>query len=386
MKRILTTVVLALVVASGSAFAQNPEAAKAADASPLNPKYRPALYAELPDDMYGPDAQYYDAKSQTLYLSVPNFLFGESDLPKTSSFIVKVNKDGSVEKLYEFPILPGETKIGAMGIDKGPDGALYVCDNQYFFDSNFKSRVWRLQMKNGKLIGKPELVVEGLKVANAILFDGDFVYVTDTILDEPGKYGSGGVWRFDVADVLAAGKGTNPAIDVARPADKPATDPRLIVVEDSVDIRGNNCGADGICRDSKGVFYFGNYGDGAFYRFRYDAANNVEKVEKLFAAGEPMRSVDGICFDPKTNKVYITDSARNAVWAVPAVDWGETPNIEKIWENDDTDGTDGALDLPCECRVVDGKLIISNQDCPVGATGKCQATDKPYSLSVISLE
>ena len=353
---------------------------------PVDEKHRPSLFATLPDDMYGPDAQYYDAKTETLYLSVPNFLFGESDLPKTSSFIVKINKAGEVKKAYEFPILDGEVKIGAMGIEMGPDGNLYVCDNQYFFDSNFKSRVWRVRLKDGDPVGAPELVVSGLKVANAILWDGDWVYVTDTILDEPGKYGSGGIWRFAASDILAAGSdASHAAIDVTRDDSKPR-DPRLIVVEDSVNIRGNNCGADGLCRDKDGVFYFGNYGDGAFYRFRFDAEHNVDKVEKLFAAGEPMRSVDGICFDPKTNKVYITDSAQNAVWAVKAVAWNEKPTLERVWENDDTDGSDGLLDLPCECRVVDGKLIITNQDCPVGDTGKCQATDKPYSLSAISLE
>lgn len=65
--------------------------------------------------------------------------------------------------------------------------------------------------------------------------------------------------------------------------------------------------------------------DGAFYRFRLAADGKVEKVEKIFAAGEPTQSVDGIDYDAKTGKVYITDSARNAVWAVAAVDWSKKP-------------------------------------------------------------
>lgn len=380
--RQLTIAVLALLVVSSACAAQGADNSK----YPIDEKHRPSLFVSLPDDMYGPDALYYDEKTEILYLTVPNFLFGESDLPETSSFIVMINKDREIKKAYEFPIFEGETKIGAMGLDMGPDGHLYICDNQYFFDTDFKSRVWRVRLENGNPVGEPELVVSGLKVANAILWDGDWVYVTDTILDEPGKYGSGGVWRFAASDILKAGSDeAHGAIDVRRDDSKPR-DPRLIIVEDTVNIRGNNCGADGICRDENGVFYFGNYGDGAFYRFRFDSANNVEKVEKIFDAGEPMRCTDGICYDPKTNKVYITDSAQNAIWAIKAVPWDETPTIERIWENDDTDGTDGLLDLPCECRVVDGKLIISNQDCPVGDTGKCQATDKPYSLSIISLE
>ena len=351
----------------------------------LDEKYRPSVYAELPDDLYGPDALCWNESTQTLYLTVPNFLFEEnSPLPKTSSFLTKINPDGTVEKLYEFPIRDGEVKIGAMGIDFGPDGNLYVCDNQYFFDTNYKSRVWRLVMKEGKPTDL-QLAVSGLKVANAILFDGDAVFVTDTILDEPGKYGSGGVYRFSTEEMLAAGTDeAHPAITVEPFADG-KRDERLIIVEDAVDVRGNNCGADGICRDSAGIYYFGNYGDGAFYRFRFGADGKPE-VEKIHAAGEKFRSVDGICYDPVTDRVYISDSADNAIRFFAPKPWGEKIVFETLWENGDTDGADGSLDLPCECRVVGGKLIISNQDVGVGTTGKCQATDKPYTLSAISLE
>lgn len=350
-------------------------------AAPLNEKYRPMLYAELPDDCYGPDALCYDAKSKSLYLSVPNFLFGESELPKTASFLTKVGADGSVEKIFEFPIREGEVKIGSMGIEFGPDGNLYVCDNQYFFDPNYKSRVWRVPFADGKPTGEFQLVADGLKVANAILWDERGVFVTDTILDEPGKYGSGGIWLFPADEFLRAGTNEeNPPIHVAVTGD-----PRMIIIEDCDDIgRENTCGADGICRDSKGIYYFGNYGDGGFYRFRFGDDGKPE-VEKVHRGGELFRCVDGICYDPVTDKVYITDSADNSIWTLQPAAWGEPVKFEKLWENGDTDGADGSLDLPCECRVVEGKLIITNQDCPVGASGKNRATDKPYSLSAIAL-
>ena len=361
-----------------------PEAAPEADpeaAAPLDEKYRPSLYVSLPDDMYGPDALCYDAASKSLYLSVPNFLFGESDLPKTASFLAKISADGTVEKAFEFPIRDGEVKIGCMGIEFGPDGHLYVCDNQYFFDPDYKSRVWRLPFADGKPTGDLQLVVDGLKVANAILWDERGAMVTDTILDEPGKYGSGGVWLFPTDAMLQAGTDAeHPPIKVERTGDS-----RLILIENCDDIgRGNNCGADGICRDSAGIFYFGNYGDGGFYRFRI-GDDGMQEVEKIHRGGELFRCVDGICYDPGTDKIYITDSADNSVWSLKAVAWGDPVTFEKVWENGDTDGADGSLDLPCECRVVEGKLVITNQDCPVGTSGKNQATDKPYSLSAITL-
>ncbi|MBQ2684405.1 MAG: SMP-30/gluconolactonase/LRE family protein [Thermoguttaceae bacterium] len=359
---------------------------KAADtAEAVEEKYRPFVYCDLPDDFYGPDAQCYVEATKTLYLSVPNFLnAGDTSLPETTSYLLKINPDGTAEKLFEFPIYPGEVKIGAMGIDMGPDGNLYVCDNQYFFDTNFKSRLWRLVMKDGVPTGDLQLVMSGIKVANAIMWDGDKVFVTDTILDEEGKYGSGGVWCFSAEEILKAGTDEeHPPIAVTQFTGA-QRDERLIIVEDAEDVRGNNCGADGICKGNDDIYYFGNYGDGAFYRFRFDADGKPE-VQKIHRAGELFRCVDGICFDKKTSKIYITDSADNSIWSCEVGGWDDPYKFEKLWENDDTDGTGGLLDLPCECRVVDGILTISNQDMGVGETGKCQATDKPYTLSGIKL-
>ncbi|MBO7680674.1 MAG: SMP-30/gluconolactonase/LRE family protein, partial [Thermoguttaceae bacterium] len=173
------------------------EGSSGAPAEQSQEKYRPFIYCNLPDDFYGPDAQCYVEATKTLYLSVPNFLNpGDTSLPETTSYLLKISPDGTAEKLFEFPINPGEVKIGAMGIDMGPDGNLYVCDNQYFFDTDFKSRLWRLVMKDGVPTGDLQLVMSGIKVANAVMWDGDKVFVTDTILDEEGKYGSGGVWCF----------------------------------------------------------------------------------------------------------------------------------------------------------------------------------------------
>ncbi len=351
------------------------------DAKEPNPLYKPSIYAVLPDDMFGPDALCWDAVHRNLYLSVPNFTFDPASPLKAPACLALIRSDGSVEKQFDFPVMDGMKSTGCMGIDFGPDGNLYVCDNQYFFNPEWKSRILRVIFRDGRPTGKVQVVVNGLKVANAILWDGNRVFVTDTILDEPGKYGSGGIWMFSKEELLSAGTDAkHPAIQVAKRGDK-----RLILVADCDDIgRNNNCGADGITKDKNGIYYFGNYGDGGMFRFRFDNQGKAE-MQKIHPGGKFFRCVDGICFDPETNKVYITDSADNAIWAFTPPKWGESVNFERIWENEDTDGADGSLDLPCECRVVDGRLIITNQDVGVGSGGKCQKTDKPYTLSVIEI-
>lgn len=364
-----------------TAFGALQNGAFAADDQPtLAEKYRPFVYAELPDDMFGPDALCWNEATRTLYLTVPNFAFGNENLPKAGPCLVKLNEDGSVEKLLDFPQTEGFAPTGSMGIDFGPDGNLYVCDNQYFSDPNYKSRLLRVVFADGKPTGEVQTVVEGFKVANAVFWDGERVFVTDTILDEPGKYGSGGVYMFSKTEILDAGTSAEkPAIRLAK-----TNDPRLILVADAEDVRGNNCGADGITKDESGVYYFGNYGDGAMWRFRFDE-NGKATMKQICKAGEFCRSVDGICFDPKTDKVYITDSAENAIWACSTPDWDAPVEFELIWENDDTDGADGSLDLPCECRVVDGLLLVVNQDVGVAPTGKNLTVDKPYTVSAIKV-
>jgi hypothetical protein len=58
--------------------------------------------------------------------------------------------------------------------------------------------------------------------------------------------------------------------------------------------------------------------------------------------------------------------------------------VRTLWENDDTDGSDGLIDQTAECVVRDGKLIIANFDWPFPGL-KNQKFDKPYTISVIDL-
>lgn len=270
-----------------------------------------------------------------------------------------------------------------MGLDFGPDGHLYVCDNQYFYDKDHKSRILRVLMDSDeKPTGEVQVVVDGLKLANAVLWTENRMLVSDTFLDiENGNYGTGGLWSFTKEEVIKAGADTdNPTVKVA----PNGTDSHLVfkspVAKNS---RDDNGGLDGLTCVGD-VVYTGNWGDGAVYRLTFDADGRAA-VEEIHKAGEVFGCCDGMFYDKTTNKIYVNDSQQNAIRAFAPIAAGEKPTFEVIWENGDTDGTAGLLDQPAECVVIGNKLIIANFDWPFPGL-KNTTVDTPYSLSVITLD
>ncbi len=268
-----------------------------------------------------------------------------------------------------------------MGLDMGPDGHLYVCDNQYFFDKDHKSRVLRVVMDGDTPTGKVEVVADGLKLANALLWTADKMYVSDTFLDLPEKFGAGGIWAFAKDEALKAGTEGNETIML-----KPnGEDPRLIVKEEVAKVgRDDNAGFDGIATGPDGTLYAGNFGNGALYAIRFDGEGKP-LVEMIHDAGDVFACCDGIFYDKETDRIYINDSAANAIRAFKPTQPGEKAVLELVWENGDTDGADGSLDQPCECVVIDGKMYIVNFDWPFPAM-KNTKFDLPSTISVIDLK
>lgn len=343
----------------------------------------PKIFANLPEDLHNPDGLTVSDDQQTIFMCCPNFNGRPNDEGKKlhGAFLVSFDLQGNFEKLLEFPILEETGQFGAMGLDFGPDGHLYVCDNQYFFKKDHKSRIVRVIMDGKKPTGEIQIVATGLKLANAILWMEDKMLVSDTFLDLEGKYGAGGIWMFTKDEALKAGTTDNPPITVQ----PNGTDPRLVVIEESEKIgRGDNAGADGMTCTPDGIVYFGNFGDGAMYRVEFDA-NNKPTCEKIHKAGEVFTCCDGIFYDKRTDKVYINDSEKNAIRAFKPVKAGEKPTFELIWENDDTDGSNGLLDQPCECVVIGDRMIICNFDWTFPGL-KNTKFDAPYTMSEIQLK
>ncbi|MDR0705028.1 MAG: hypothetical protein LBF88_08570 [Planctomycetaceae bacterium] len=359
--------------------------------SAKNAARKPNVFSKLPEKLHNPDGMTVNDKTGTLFLSCPNFNRRPDDKGAkiNPGYLVKVNPDGTTENVLTFEEIeniqvPSTKQIGPMGLDFGPDGHLYVCDNQYFFDTTNKSRILRVLMDGDKPTGKVEVVVEGIKLANAILWLEDKVLLTDTFLDLEGEFGSGCVWKFGKDEILKAGSGENPPVKL-NPLKKVEDDPHCVTIQTVKKIPGGgNGGPDGITADSDGIVYFGNFGNGEMYRLVFNAEGKGT-VDIIHPAGEYFHCCDGIYFDKVTNKVYVTDSASNAVHAFTPPKAGESAVFETIWESPNTDGADGSLDQPCEPIVIGKKLIIANFDWPFPELLNT-ASEEPSTLSVIELE
>ena len=337
--------------------------------------FKPKLYVNLPEWCHNPDGMTVNKETGLVYLNCPNFnnmTDGKKEFAPTLSSIDKV---GKLEKLLEYPPLEETGQCGPMGLCFGPDGNLYVCDNQYFHNTDHKSRILRVDMKDGKPTGKITPVVEGLKLANAVMWTNNEMWVTDTFLDFPGEFGIGGLWRFKGDEIL---KQTQPLKVLPNGQDK-----HLVVKEKVKKIgREDNGGADGMTVDGNGVIYFGNFGDGVMYAVTVDG--DAVKCTKILD-DERYQCCDGIFYDAACNLIFINDSMKNAIHVMfPLREGGTQARLFTLWENDDTDGSDGLLDQPCECVVRDGKMIIANFDWPFPGL-KNKAFNKPHTISVIDL-
>ena len=324
------------------------------------------LFSLLPEYCNTPDALALWKEKGLLLLSVPNF--NDTRYP---GVIMSLDEQGNYSLFYPTPVHPETGKSAPMGLEFGPDGNLYYADNQYFFDKNNKSSVMRINMKNGKPVSC-EPIIENLRLANAVRWSGNYLYVTETFLDldETGKTGWGAIYRVSL-DEMNQGC-------VKLHTNKTVEDKHLIAKEKSIpNHRKDIAGFDGMCFDGAGNLYTGNFGDGKFYKITIDKNQQVVSCKVISTA---LTCIDGICYDPKRDVIYITDSEKNAVhcWNV------KTGKMSTLWENADTDGADGLLDQPCEPFVWNDKIIISNFDNPFPGL-KNKGYDKIHTLSVIYL-
>ena len=351
----------------------------------------PRLLANLPDYAPTPDGMAFDAEGN-LVVACPNYgSYAEgATKPSRPALFLRIDKDNKVHKWVECPVLAETGRACPMGIAFGPDGDMYVCDNQNWPTGNGKDgqinqgRLLRLRIKDDKVV-KTTVVASGISHPNGVRVHKGRLYVTVSMLPkvkDPSGLLVSAVYRFKLDDENIQVANTR--------ADK------NLLVELKTLNRDCQYGADGLVFDSKGNLYVGNFGDGALHKITFDASGKVTD-QSVFAKTDfntpmndpafaskmvqgKMRTTDGICIDEADN-IYVADFSNNAVAKVDPAG-----RITVLAQNGDTDGTGGLLDQPGEPIVRGRQLIVTCFDKVTGPDKVNTTHDKPYTISVIDLD
>ena len=323
----------------------------------------PKIAVQLPEKYNTPDGMVL-GRDNYIYVSIPNF--NNDSYPAK---VIKIAPDNTISEVCTLPKHPETGKIGPLGIDMGPDGHLYIADNQGMFDRNdHKSRLLRVIMRDGKAV-KVETLVEGMVQANAVVCHGDSIYITETTLDPDADPMPSGAYRFKYSEFTGSPVKVIPTDIKAGRIDKHLILTFLTYNKDW------KVGANGMGFDSKGSLYVCNFGDRSIYRYTFDRDGNIA-TETEFAKGDGMESTDGIKFDAYDN-IYVADFVGNAVHRVDPAG-----KVTTIWKNENNSGgTGGLLDKPSEVCLRDGKIYVANID--LEADGN--EADDLHTISVIDM-
>jgi sugar lactone lactonase YvrE len=281
---------------------------------------------------------------------------------------MKIDPQNRLSLHAECPVLEKTGRACPMGIDIGPDGALYVCDNQGWPgtpEGQNEGRILKLTIRDGQ-VKKTEVVAYGMSHPNGIKVHQGQLYVTQSLLPKiESRELVSGVYRFNVTDRDI--KVNNDAGD------------RSLLIQFKTLNMDCQYGLDGLSFDSKGNLFVGNFGDGTLHKITFEDDGSVASCEE-FAKSRRMRTTDGICMDADDN-IYVADFSENAVCKV-------TPRgkVTILARSPDCDGSQGGLDQPGEPIVRGNELIVSCFDMVTGPDKVNTGHDKPYTMAVITLD
>lgn len=364
---LLTLAGAALLASSCSSIPQAEDATQQTKMLPAI-SLTPQTFVTLdPSTCSVPDGLAIDANGDII-LAAPNYI----DYEKVKGArLFKIDKNRKVTEWFaDLPKHPDTGKVHPMGIEFGPDGNLYIADNQYFSDKNYKSRLLRVVMENGKPV-RCEVAASGFKLANAVRWHNNKVYVSDTHFDLKDKKDQSGVYAISL-DEMKKGE-----VKL-----KPDARDSHLVAQYTAKPSGSDAetdGADGVTFDKQGRMYSGRFGDGVISRTTFDDNGNPIKQETIVDDAS-INCCDGIICDKNTNTVYVTNSKRNSIHAYDV----DNNTFRIISENGNTTGANGQLDQPCEPLVIGDQLIIVNFDMPFPGM-KNTTHDQPIGISSIRL-
>ena len=136
------------------------------------------LFAELPKYVATPDGMAIDSEGN-LILACPNY--ADQTLP---GCILKIDKNKHIKKWVDVPRHPETGLASPMGIAFGPDGDLYVCDNQGWPGKPElvgRGRILRLRIRDNKVV-KTTVVANHMEHPNGMRIRNGYVYVTQSTM------------------------------------------------------------------------------------------------------------------------------------------------------------------------------------------------------------
>ena len=331
-------------------------------------KQTPKLFVSLPDYCPTPDGMEIDSEDN-LVVACPNY----ADKTKPAC-IIKIDKHGNVKKWFNVPTIPETGWASPMGLAFGPDGELFICDNQGWMgtpEGQFKGRILGCKVEGMGDTAKvtTRVIADGIEHPNGVRYHKGKLYVTNSLMtkvkDESGLLVSG-VYCFD------------PTVRNTVTVTNTKADPNLVL---TVLTYNKECqyGLDGIAFDKDGVMYLGNFGDGAVLRVELNAQNKVVSCETWAKDLKNLRTTDGLCFDKEGN-LYIADFSENAIAVVKP-----DSRVYRIAQSPDSDGAKGELDQPGEPIVWNGKLYITCFDCVTGPDKVNTKHQPPYTITTLEL-
>ena len=348
------------------------------------------LLVELPEICPTPDGMAMD-KDGNIIVACPNY--GDQSKP---AVLMKIDKDNKASLWAHVSTHPDTGVACPMGIDFGPDGDLFVCDNQGWVKANDKGRILRLRIRDGKVV-KTTVVADGMAHPNGIRVHKGKLYVTQSMLpkikgpqlfwhrridpNEPVLQGSasrgGGLYNIVKEEPLVSAVYRFDIDDENVKVSNTRDDKNLLIEFKTLNM---NCqyGLDGIVFDKKGSLFVGNFGDGTIHKITFDAKGDVAS-NTLYAKDKCMRTTDGICVDDDDN-IYVADFSENAVCVI-----SPEGKVQVLARSPDCDGSKGGLDQPGEPIVRGNQLVVTCFDMVTGPDKVNSGHDAPYTIAYIEL-